>query len=1224
MAHGSFGCQLRLPSIACPAVARGRQEEQSSPGVHLVYGGSRTSHPDTDILHRQAYAAPHPLQGYATNHHPAGLSGLFETGLHHASSATPDASVMNLISALESRAPQPGPSASSLLSQFRTPSWQTALHLGRHPRLGHLPVVLGAVGLPAPGLLQRAQLPGHLLAQPAGRSLQPQLQRAPVAARPAAAHQILPGQRPLLPQLRPAGQRRAGHRAALPELGLPQCPGVGLPPPALPVQPALVLPGAPLGPVLAAVQHLGLLQLARRLHGAGHPPAGQRHQALPAPLQRPAAAARGPLPAALPELRGQLPADVPPRRPLLQPAGRALARRLRGLPEATAGPPPGARAELPAHHPVARLLGRGRQRLLQIQELLGLPPDPPLHRHPQVPKQLLRLRRQAQLGHRQPVPGLLARPAPEPPVHEPAPELRRQPAPEPLLRQPGLPVQRQPGAGPDQRQQGPELRPGAGPAGRAGRAGRAGAAALREPEPGLLSGAAAGAVDGGLQRPGRAPRLSEPDAQLRAGPLPGHAHRQPLAELQHRSLARHAQPPAAHRLRPRAEPPRLQPLADRPAPAVAHGRPAPERELARAVPEVPDVGAVAFLHAAGARAELPRRGAGGLLWQGQGRVGPAGGRAGGGRGFPHSAPAAVPDAAPPGAGRGAGAVRGAGGQGAGLRGAQQIGGALPPAERHPHQLQPGQPGPGAVAAGPEGEEERGAAPRPLHPRSARHLRGALQPPGRLHGQLRSGHEEVGGAAAGRGQGPGPGPLLPAEDPRARPPAPPHGGRAPAHGAAARPAGGAAAAGLVPRPAPALPTPPAAAAAVAVPAAAVGADAHPEPAASPGQGAPAGAAAPASARAPLAPAPAAGSGSPPAPSPRPLAGPGPPAVAPAPGPAAGREHGGAGPVPGDPGLPGARPEPGVPPGPGRGRPGARLLPAGAPGPAGGQGPVREPQPAGLQAALRAPHLHLLPRLAAAGRGPQLLPWHGGHVRAGGLRPRRLPQAGLRGGRAAQPGAGRGPEGGGQRLRHAAGRPGLPGLLPRRGWGRLPPGHGASQTRAALHRQRGAAGADPGGPRWAGGGGQAGPDLAHLLLLQAQEAAEDDLLPPAQEARPPVPAPQEGLRPGVRVPGRRGQGRRAGRHPPQQPAPARPAARPHLQLPGPAQPRPHGRHRLLPPPQRRRRPQEAGPQAHQAQAGRAPPAPWPAPHPALGRAPRRPAPRRRQEAPGQGAGAGQEGG
>ncbi|XP_069764461.1 proline-rich protein 12-like isoform X2 [Narcine bancroftii] len=100
----------------------------SPPPASLVYGGSRSSHPETDILHRQAYATPHPLQGYATNHHPAGLSGLFETGLHHAGSTTPDASVMNLISALESRAPQPGPSASSLLSQFRTPSWQTAMH----------------------------------------------------------------------------------------------------------------------------------------------------------------------------------------------------------------------------------------------------------------------------------------------------------------------------------------------------------------------------------------------------------------------------------------------------------------------------------------------------------------------------------------------------------------------------------------------------------------------------------------------------------------------------------------------------------------------------------------------------------------------------------------------------------------------------------------------------------------------------------------------------------------------------------------------------------------------------------------------------------------------------------------------------------------------------------------------------------------------------------------
>ncbi|KAL0180108.1 hypothetical protein M9458_025550, partial [Cirrhinus mrigala] len=38
----------------------------------LVYGSSRSSHPESELLHRQAYATPHPLQGYATNHHPGG------------------------------------------------------------------------------------------------------------------------------------------------------------------------------------------------------------------------------------------------------------------------------------------------------------------------------------------------------------------------------------------------------------------------------------------------------------------------------------------------------------------------------------------------------------------------------------------------------------------------------------------------------------------------------------------------------------------------------------------------------------------------------------------------------------------------------------------------------------------------------------------------------------------------------------------------------------------------------------------------------------------------------------------------------------------------------------------------------------------------------------------------------------------------------------------------
>ncbi|KAM9528355.1 proline-rich protein 12-like isoform 1-T1 [Salvelinus alpinus] len=115
---------------------------ERSAKASLVYGSSRSSHPDSELLHRQAYGTPHPLQGYATNHHPGssgqggawgagrslGLSGLFDPGLHHASPSGPDPSVMNLISALESQGRQPPPSASSLLSQFRTPAWQTAMH----------------------------------------------------------------------------------------------------------------------------------------------------------------------------------------------------------------------------------------------------------------------------------------------------------------------------------------------------------------------------------------------------------------------------------------------------------------------------------------------------------------------------------------------------------------------------------------------------------------------------------------------------------------------------------------------------------------------------------------------------------------------------------------------------------------------------------------------------------------------------------------------------------------------------------------------------------------------------------------------------------------------------------------------------------------------------------------------------------------------------------------
>ncbi|XP_042360845.1 proline-rich protein 12 [Plectropomus leopardus] len=152
----------------------------------LVYGSSRSSHPDSELLHRQTYGTPHPLQGYATNHHPGssrqggawgaagrtlGLSGLFDASLHHASPSGPDPSVMNLISALESRGPQPPPSASSLLSQFRTPSWQTAMHTPAPAELFISGALPGSSSFPSSSALSAYQHPGSF----SGRSFTPSL-----------------------------------------------------------------------------------------------------------------------------------------------------------------------------------------------------------------------------------------------------------------------------------------------------------------------------------------------------------------------------------------------------------------------------------------------------------------------------------------------------------------------------------------------------------------------------------------------------------------------------------------------------------------------------------------------------------------------------------------------------------------------------------------------------------------------------------------------------------------------------------------------------------------------------------------------------------------------------------------------------------------------------------------------------------------------------------------
>ncbi|XP_077590358.1 proline-rich protein 12 [Stigmatopora nigra] len=150
----------------------------------LMYGSARSSHPDTELLHRQAYGTPHPLQGYATNHHPGGsrqggawggrtlgLSGLFDAGLHHSGPSGPDPSVMNLISALDSRGPQPPPSASSLLTQFRTPSWQTAMHAPSPTELFISGALPGSSSFPSSSALSAYQHPGSF----SSRSFNPSL-----------------------------------------------------------------------------------------------------------------------------------------------------------------------------------------------------------------------------------------------------------------------------------------------------------------------------------------------------------------------------------------------------------------------------------------------------------------------------------------------------------------------------------------------------------------------------------------------------------------------------------------------------------------------------------------------------------------------------------------------------------------------------------------------------------------------------------------------------------------------------------------------------------------------------------------------------------------------------------------------------------------------------------------------------------------------------------------
>lgn len=112
---------------------------------------------DSELLQRQTFATSHQPT-FTTTHHPTGeqmvqavtiyshslnsltacylsmvslsLLGVFDSNQHStASSNTTESSVMNFLSAIESRGLQAGPAGSTLLPPFRSPSWQTGKYV---------------------------------------------------------------------------------------------------------------------------------------------------------------------------------------------------------------------------------------------------------------------------------------------------------------------------------------------------------------------------------------------------------------------------------------------------------------------------------------------------------------------------------------------------------------------------------------------------------------------------------------------------------------------------------------------------------------------------------------------------------------------------------------------------------------------------------------------------------------------------------------------------------------------------------------------------------------------------------------------------------------------------------------------------------------------------------------------------------------------------------------
>ncbi|XP_012930261.2 glutamine and serine-rich protein 1 isoform X2 [Heterocephalus glaber] len=130
-AASSAAAQPPAPAWAyearAPAAASSPRCSSPSLKASLSYeeGPPSQSGPD---LQRQMFAASHQLPAYAPTPQPAGLSGIFETNVNSASTNTKESSVMNFLSTIESRTAQAASSGTTLLPQFRAPSWQTGMH----------------------------------------------------------------------------------------------------------------------------------------------------------------------------------------------------------------------------------------------------------------------------------------------------------------------------------------------------------------------------------------------------------------------------------------------------------------------------------------------------------------------------------------------------------------------------------------------------------------------------------------------------------------------------------------------------------------------------------------------------------------------------------------------------------------------------------------------------------------------------------------------------------------------------------------------------------------------------------------------------------------------------------------------------------------------------------------------------------------------------------------